>query len=73
MPSALVSKNVRIGRRRTSVRLEREMWDALAEICRREGVTANAICTEVGEKGAEGGFTSRLRVYIMSYFRSRAG
>lgn len=72
MPSALQSRNVRIGRRRTSVRLEHEMWDALAEICRRMGTTTNAICTEVSDQGAPGGFTSRLRVYVMEWFRRRA-
>ncbi|HSR71382.1 MAG TPA: ribbon-helix-helix domain-containing protein, partial [Kiloniellales bacterium] len=35
-PSSLVNRNVFVGKRRTSLRLEPAMWDALAEICRRE-------------------------------------
>lgn len=70
MPSSLVSKNIRISGRRTSVRLEREMWDALAEIGRRENATLNQLCTHVATTRPDGGFTSNLRVFIMNYFRA---
>jgi predicted DNA-binding ribbon-helix-helix protein len=33
--------------RRTSVRLEPELWDALAAICKRERCTLNDLCTRV--------------------------
>ena len=69
MSSSLISRNVRIGTRRTSVRLEQEMWDALGEICRREGVTLNELCTDIAARQNARGFTSKLRVFIMSYFR----
>ena len=47
MPSTLVSRNVRIAGRRTSVRLEREMWDALTDISKRENLGFNQLCTYV--------------------------
>jgi len=34
--SRLINRNVVAERGRTSMRLEPELWDALAEICRRE-------------------------------------
>ena len=37
--SALVSRNVRVDGHRTSVRLEPDMWEALRDICSREGVS----------------------------------
>ena len=70
--SSLVSRNVRVGRRRTSVRLEREVWDALEEICRDEGVTRHQLCTRVAGLDRPGGFTSALRVFILGYYRGRA-
>lgn len=47
------------------------MWDALAEICRRENANLNQVCTHVAATRPEGGFTSNLRVFIMSYFRGQ--
>ncbi len=34
--SELVMRNVNVRGRRTSIRLEPQIWDTLAEICRRE-------------------------------------
>ena len=41
--STLVNRNVTIGRRRTSLRLEPAMWDALEEICRREEMSQHEL------------------------------
>ncbi len=74
-------RNVRIGRRRTSIKLEPEMWDALIEICVRTKKNINQICTEVynasyGEDthdvSAGANFTSELRVFILGYYRAIA-
>jgi predicted DNA-binding ribbon-helix-helix protein len=57
---------------RTSVRLEPALWDAFDEICRRERKSARTVCSEIGRRQREGGFTSALRVYILDYFRAWA-
>ena len=67
--SELVVRNVRIAGRRTSVRLEQEMWDALHEISARERTSIHDLCAQVFAAPRPGGFTSALRVYIMAYFR----
>ncbi len=67
--SYLILRNVRVDGRRTSVRLEREMWDALQEICAREDWTVDEICGQVAGTNGEKGLTSGLRVFIVSYFR----
>ena len=69
---AALSRNVRIDGRRTSVRLEASMWEALDDICDREGKTVNDICAIVARTQREGGFTSALRVYILIYYRNSA-
>ena len=66
------SRNVRIAGRRTSVRLEVPMWEALDHICDQEGKTINDICTAVARAQREGGFTSALRVFILNYYRKPA-
>lgn len=69
--SQLIRRNVRIENRRTSVKMEREMWDALAEICERTQRSPHDICDEV-RRGSDGeNFTSLLRVYILSWYRNQ--
>ena len=73
MKSSLVTRNVRIHERRTSVRLEPQLWRALEVIAQRERVDTNTICTRVAEQPrGGGGFTSALRVYIIRYFAEMA-
>ena len=42
--STLLSRNITVQERRTSVRLEPEMWQALKEIAQREGCNIHDIC-----------------------------
>jgi predicted DNA-binding ribbon-helix-helix protein len=70
--SSLINRNVTVAGRRTSIRLEAAMWDALSEIAEREERTINAICTRVDKRRKESTLTSGLRVYILNYFRRAA-
>ena len=72
MASTLVSRNIIVSGHRTSMRLERAMWEALFEVCRRERNTIHAICTRVDETRHESSLTAALRVFIVTYFRSAA-
>lgn len=67
--SILESRNVTVGGRRTSMRLEPQMWDALESIARSEGMTLNTLCTQIDQRRREIGLTSATRVFIISYFR----
>jgi predicted DNA-binding ribbon-helix-helix protein len=70
--AALVSKNVRIGKHRTSIRLEPEMWAALRVICQIENSTLHKICTDVHSRMSRGlarqSLTSAIRVFILQYY-----
>ena len=68
--SRLVNRNVIAARGRTSMRLEPELWDALAEICRREGMRMGELVRRVEARGHAGGRTSAVRVFILEYYRS---
>lgn len=70
--STLVNRNVFVGRRRTSLRLEPAMWDALAEICRREDLTLHDLCGLIDERRRASSLTAAIRVFIVNYFRSAA-
>jgi predicted DNA-binding ribbon-helix-helix protein len=70
---ALISKNVRIHDRRTSIRLEPEMWDALKEIADIENCSIHDLCGAVHDLKEEGAsFTAALRVFLMEYYRTVA-
>lgn len=69
--TTLVSRNVTVMRRRTSIRLEPEMWTALREISGRERCSIHDICTLVGMRKKENtSLTAAIRVFIMLYFRA---
>lgn len=74
--SRLINRNVVGMGGRTSMRLEPELWDALDEIARREGMsiaeTIRAVELAWAEGGNAGGRTSAVRVHIVSYFREAA-
>ena len=70
--SRLINRNVVAGRGRTSMRLEPELWDALAEICLREGHDINHLVRQIEAIGHSGGRTSAVRVFVLQYFREAA-
>lgn len=69
--SSLVSRNITIFNRRTSVRLEPEMWDALKDISERENCSVHDICSLVFVcKKQDTSLTAAIRVFLMLYYRS---
>lgn len=54
------------------MRLEPELWDALLEICDREGQDMSTLVRRVEQAGHSGGRTSAVRVYVVRYFREAA-
>src|SRR5919199_436607 len=63
--SRLVNRNIAAGRGRTRMRLEPELWDALLEICEREGQDMSTLVRRVEQAGHSGGRTSAVRVFII--------
>ena len=70
--SRLINRNVVAERGRTSMRLEPELWDALAEICARERQDINRLVRQIEATGHSGGRTSAVRVFVLKYFRDAA-
>jgi predicted DNA-binding ribbon-helix-helix protein len=69
--SALVIRNVNVQGHRTSIRLEPQIWDTLAEICRREFCTPHDVCSYAAKrKPPRGSLASSLRIVILDYFHT---
>ncbi|WP_158596041.1 ribbon-helix-helix domain-containing protein [Oleomonas cavernae] len=64
-------RNVRIQGRRTSIRLEPTLWEAVEEICHREQVDLAGLCERVSAGARGGNFTSALRCWVVDYYRRR--
>jgi len=70
--STLINRNVTVAGRRTSMRLEPAMWDALQQLCRREAKTLNELVTEIDYQRSESSLTAAIRVYLLRYFCAAA-
>jgi predicted DNA-binding ribbon-helix-helix protein len=70
--STLVNRNIVVGGRRTSVRLEPAMWDALREIAAREQRTLHQLVTDIDSHREASSLTAAIRVFIVVYWRAAA-
>ena len=69
--STLVSRNITVLGRRTSVRLEPEMWTALRDISRLEDCKIHDICSLIQlRKNPNTSLTAAIRVFLMLYYRA---
>ena len=54
--------------------LENKFWDGLQEIARSENVTASALVERIAGGNRESdNLSSEIRVFVLDYFRTRAG
>lgn len=68
----LISRGVVVQGNRTTMRLEPEFWNALEEVCRREGIGVSELIERAEGRIYRGSRTSAVRAYIVSYFRDKA-
>jgi len=69
----LLSRNITVLGRRTSVRLESDMWAALREIAKREQCSTHDICGLIHlRKPSSTSLTAAIRVFLMLYYRAAA-
>lgn len=69
-PSAKpVCRNVTVSGRRTSLSLEPVFWSGLNDICAREGMTLNEVCSTIDKRRGTATLTGSVRVFVVAYFR----
>src|SRR5690606_3600276 len=66
-------RNVRVGSRRTTLRLEAAFWDAFDSLCLREDTTVDNVLTDLESERRDEALTSMVRSYLIAYWRRRAG
>ncbi len=71
MKRYLITKNIDVGYKRTSVRLEPELWEALKQIGKKENISQREIMNLVHTTKKENQtLTSAIRVFIMKYYKT---
>ena len=65
----LVCKNVIVNGRRTSMRLDKETWVSLNDICQREGITLHQLCSKIDRTKGPSGLSAATRLFVLTYFR----
>jgi predicted DNA-binding ribbon-helix-helix protein len=70
-----VTRNLRLDRGRTSIRLEQLEWAALDAICEIEGIDRHVFASMIDRDPArrEKTLTSRIRSAILTYFITQSG
>lgn len=78
----LVGRSVKLFGRPTQIRLEPSYWEALDEICRREDLTVDELCSDLKDRldeqtkrvrgVASVSLANAVRVFIVGYYRKAA-
>ncbi len=68
----LSSKIIFINRRRTSMRLCKQEWEALSQICKKEKISRNALIETIeNAKDNKDGLTYTTRLFMLVYFQNK--
>ena len=71
--TALTSRVLIVQGRRTSARLEDEMWASFKDIAEGEGCSVHELASHIHSRKKSGqSFTSAIRVFVMLYYRDAA-
>jgi predicted DNA-binding ribbon-helix-helix protein len=60
-----LKRSLSISGHRTSVSLEKEFWDALAQAARAQGKSVAALVTEIDQQRGSRNLSSAIRVWLL--------
>jgi predicted DNA-binding ribbon-helix-helix protein len=70
MSGYIQPKRTWAGKRRVSLRLEPEYWDALNEVAARRGLATWTVLEQIEQKRGRKQFSSAVRVELLQAYRS---
>jgi predicted DNA-binding ribbon-helix-helix protein len=68
--SVVKKRSVMVGRRKTSISLEDEFWDALNEIVKTRNTSISSLLESI-VTGRSQNLSSAVRVFILDYYRGK--
>lgn len=69
MNARMLTRNVIIQEKRTTIRLESAVWEALDELCMRERVSRHELCTRIEAKRSGVNRAQAVRAAVVNYYR----
>ena len=51
------------------MRLDKETWLALSDICKRENITLYKLCSLIDSSKGSSGLSSATRLFVLTYYR----
>ena len=66
----LSCKNVIVNGRRTSMRLDREICQSLSDICNREDINLNELCSKIDSVRGKAGLSCSVRLFVLVYVKN---
>ena len=72
MNAQMQTRNIMIAKRRTTIRLEAAVWDALDEICEKEGLSRHDLCTRIDAVRDGANRAQAVRATVINYLRLAA-
>lgn len=66
-------RNIKVRNKRTSIRIEPSMWNALVDICKRERCTIDYLATAIANhKTSAHSISAALRLFAFQYYKEAA-
>jgi predicted DNA-binding ribbon-helix-helix protein len=73
MKSPVVKRSIVVTGHKTSVSLEEAFWNSMKEISATRGMTLSDLVSEIDKSRKQGNLSSAIRLYVLDYFRTKAG
>ena len=69
MNARMLTRNVIIQEKRTTIRLASAVWEALDELCMRERVSRHELCSRIEAKRSGVNRAQAVRAEVVNYYR----
>lgn len=73
MKSPVVKRSIVVAGHKTSVSLEEAFWTSMKEISATRSMTLSDLVSEIDKARKQGNLSSAIRLYVLEYFRTKAG
>ena len=67
----LLSKKIIVNGHATHMRLNKQMWNELSEICTQENISIDKLCSLIDTAKGNSPLSSMVRLFVLSYRRQR--